>query len=86
MFFTAGIVHMFAVRPEDVIYDPLPLYHSAGGMLGIGIMMTHGSAVVVRRRFTASGYWRDVAEHGCTVRLAAGLGTGLTLLPSSPSF
>ena len=68
VFFTSGIMYMFAVRESDVLYDPLPLYHSAGGMLGVGIMLTHGSTVVVRRRFTASGYWRDVSEHGCTVR------------------
>ncbi|XP_037078682.1 long-chain fatty acid transport protein 4-like isoform X1 [Pollicipes pollicipes] len=67
VFFTAGIFHMMGLSSADVIYDPLPLYHSAGGMLGVGIMMTHGAGLLIRRRFSASGYWRDVSEHGCTV-------------------
>ena len=78
-------MYMFAVRESDVLYDPLPLYHSAGGMLGVGIMLTHGSTVVVRRRFTASGYWRDVSEHGCTVRPAPDTPPAATNTVGTPS-
>lgn len=82
---------MMAVREDDVIYDPLPLYHSAGGMLGVGIMLVHGAAVVVRRKFSASGYWRDVADHGCTVLTPLGSARPLrcftlSLLLTAPSF
>ena len=36
--------------PNLVLYDPLPLYHSAGGIVGIGLMMVFGTTVVIRKK------------------------------------
>ncbi|XP_073962812.1 long-chain fatty acid transport protein 1-like [Choristoneura fumiferana] len=61
-------VHTSArLSSEDVIYDPLPLHHTAGGVLGAGQAIILGSTVVLRKKFSASNYWSDVAKHGCTV-------------------
>ena len=38
----ANAVYMFyKMVPEDIIYDTLPLYHTAGGILGIYFIKVH---------------------------------------------
>ena len=54
-------------RPDDRLYDCLPMYHSVGGVVAVGAMLAAGGAVVVRRGFSASRFWADVAESGATV-------------------
>lgn len=54
-------------RPSDRIYVCLPLYHSAGGVLGVGITLTVGGSVFIAERFSAAHFWDDVADNGCTV-------------------
>ncbi|CAG9570628.1 unnamed protein product [Danaus chrysippus] len=51
---------------SDVVYDPLPLHHTAGGVLGAGQCLILGCTVVLRKKFSASNYWIDAAKHGCT--------------------
>ncbi|XP_046973611.1 long-chain fatty acid transport protein 1-like [Vanessa cardui] len=51
---------------SDIIYDPLPLHHTAGGVLGAGQCLILGCTVVLRKKFSASNYWTDVAKHKCT--------------------
>ena len=41
------------------IYDPLPLYHSAGGVVGIGLMTVFGATVAIRRKFSVRNFWKD---------------------------
>ena len=31
---------------SSVFYDPLPLYHSAGGVVGVGLMICSGATLV----------------------------------------
>ena len=50
----------------DRLYCVLPLYHSTGGLCGVGSALLNGAAVVLRKRFSASQFWPDVVEHGCT--------------------
>lgn len=60
-------VHTSArLTPSDVVYDPLPLHHTAGGVLGAGQALILGCTVVLRKKFSASNYWSDVAKYGCT--------------------
>ena len=51
-FYCAGMYYLndLASIPNLVLYDPLPLYHSAGGIVGIGLMMVFGSTVVIRKK------------------------------------
>lgn len=58
---------VFGIRPEDRIYCVLPLYHSAGGLCGVGMVMLTGATMVLRRKFSASAFWPDVRTHRCTV-------------------
>ena len=54
-------------RPGDRLYDCLPLYHSVGGVVAVGAALAGGAAVVIRPRFSASDFWRDVCEERCTL-------------------
>lgn len=52
---------------DDVVYNPLPLYHATGGALGIGAALMGGATVHIRRKFSASGFWDDIARSNATV-------------------
>ena len=52
---------------EDKIYCVLPLYHATGGLCGAGAALFNGGTLVLRRKFSATHFWDDVAEHGCTI-------------------
>ena len=54
-------------RPSDRIYVPLPLYHSAGGVVGIGTTLSVGGSAIVCRHFSASKFWRDCVTHKATM-------------------
>ncbi|XP_063629102.1 long-chain fatty acid transport protein 1-like isoform X2 [Cydia splendana] len=80
-------VHTSArLSSSDVVYDPLPLHHTAGGVLGGGQALVLGSTVVLRKKFSASNYWKDVAKHGCTAAQYIGeICRYLLAVPPSPS-
>jgi len=63
--------HWFAglidVRPEDRMYNCLPMYHSVGGVVATGATLVGGGTVVLRERFSASSFWKDVAAERCTL-------------------
>jgi fatty-acyl-CoA synthase len=52
---------------SDRIYCTLPLYHSTGGLVGVGVALMNGGALVVKKRFSATQFWPDVVRHGCTM-------------------
>ncbi|XP_072299259.1 long-chain fatty acid transport protein 1a [Eucyclogobius newberryi] len=57
----------FSMRNDDIIYDCLPLYHSAGNIVGVGQCLINGLTVVVKRKFSASRFWDDCIKYNCTV-------------------
>lgn len=59
--------HSFGLCPDDVLYSCLPLYHSAGAIMGAGQCLLFGLTVVIKRRFSASSFWDDCVKHNCTV-------------------
>ena len=63
--------HWFAglidVAPGDRMYNCLPMYHSVGGVVATGATLVGGGAVVVRERFSARGFWKDVIAERCTL-------------------
>lgn len=68
-FYMAGMVfsRSFKITPNDRIYCTLPLYHSAGGMLGVGMSWHGGACMVLRRKFSSTKFWQDIQENDCTV-------------------
>ncbi|MBS0377914.1 MAG: long-chain-acyl-CoA synthetase [Proteobacteria bacterium] len=55
------------VKPEDRMYNCLPLYHSVGGVVATGAVLVAGGTVVLRERFSASTFWQDVGAERCTL-------------------
>ena len=53
--------------PEDRIYNCLPLYHSTGGLVGVGAALLNGARLVIRKRFSVSNFWPDVRTSGATM-------------------
>jgi|CXWL01.1.fsa_nt_gi fatty-acyl-CoA synthase len=52
---------------EDRIYCALPLYHSTGGLCSAGAALLNGGTFVLRRKFSASHFWDDIADNECTM-------------------
>ncbi|KAM6949888.1 long-chain fatty acid transport protein 2-like [Lycodopsis pacificus] len=55
------------VTSSDIIYLNLPLYHTAGFIIGfIGAIET-GSTIILKRKFSASQFWDDCRKYSVTV-------------------
>uniref|UniRef100_A0A7N4NUM6 Long-chain-fatty-acid--CoA ligase n=1 Tax=Sarcophilus harrisii TaxID=9305 RepID=A0A7N4NUM6_SARHA len=59
--------HAYRMKPSDIIYNCLPLYHSAGNIMGVGQCLLYGLTVVIRKKFSASRFWDDCIKYNCTV-------------------
>lgn len=55
------------VTSEDVFYLNLPLYHSAGFLIGFAGCIERGNSLVLRRKFSASQFWDDCRKYNVTV-------------------
>ena len=58
-----------AIRPNknDKIYNVLPLYHSAGGVIAAGLALTSGASLVLKRKFSVNDFWDDVHKYNVTI-------------------
>lgn len=59
--------HIAGITEHDIVYTPLPLYHTAGGILGVSSVLLGGSTCVIKSKFSASKYWKDCLKYECTV-------------------
>ena len=63
-------IHWFAglagLTASDRLYNCLPMHHSVGGVVAVGAPLVFGGSVVIAERFSASGFWDDVARWECT--------------------
>lgn len=53
--------------PTDRIFNVLPLYHSTGGLVGVGPALLNGGRLILRRKFSASSFWQDANTSGATM-------------------
>jgi fatty-acyl-CoA synthase len=51
----------------DRMYNCLPLYHSVGGVVAIGSVLSAGGSIVISEKFSASRFWPEVAQFECTL-------------------
>lgn len=56
-----------SMKPDDVFYCTLPLYHGTGLVVCWGAVLAGGSAFALRRKFSASAFWSDVRHYDATV-------------------
>ena len=61
------MVHGCDIRPGDRNYCVLPLFHSAGGGLGVGMMIYGGATIIIKRKFSARSFWSDCIKYKATV-------------------
>lgn len=62
-----GMGEVFNVNSTDVNYIPLPLYHSNGGIVGVGMTLLRGNTAAIRKKFSASKCIEDCRKCGATV-------------------
>ncbi|KAG8230143.1 hypothetical protein J437_LFUL010394 [Ladona fulva] len=66
-FFCTAIFELVGLKGTDRLYTCLPLYHTAGGIGGIGQVLVNGCSMVLRRKFSASSYFKEAKKYNCTV-------------------
>jgi len=65
MFVGAGLRNLLCLDGE-IIYTSIPLYHLAGGIMGTSQCLIFNSAMVIKRRFSASQFWPDCIKYNAT--------------------
>ncbi|XP_045922194.1 long-chain fatty acid transport protein 6 isoform X1 [Micropterus dolomieu] len=58
---------MCGATSDDIIYITLPLYHMSASLLGIGGCIHLGATCVLKKKFSASQFWKDCVKHNVTV-------------------
>ncbi|CAH1391129.1 unnamed protein product [Nezara viridula] len=64
--------YILGITSTDILYDCLPLYHSAGGLIGVAAAFSTGATVVLRTKFSAANFISDCAHYKCTTALYIG--------------
>ena len=67
MSWTHWFAGMTGAGADDRLYNCLPMYHSVGGVVASGAVLLGGGAVILREKFSARSFWRDVADSGATI-------------------
>jgi len=73
-FATTGghVAQVTQLSDGDVVYAPLPFFHSSSLFTGWSSSLTAGVPIVIRRRFSASGTLADIRRYGATVMTYTG--------------
>ena len=71
---SGGCRFIIGIRSSDVVYSPFPLHHSVAGMIAMAGCFAGGFKFVLRKKFSASHYWKDCSKYKVTVSDAAILG------------
>jgi fatty-acyl-CoA synthase len=67
LFMMSGFVGALRPRSHDRIYNPLPLYHSTGGVCAVGLAFFAGGALILKRRLSVHEFWPDIHRYGATM-------------------
>jgi len=54
------------LNEQEVLYSPLPMYHTAAGLMVTGCALAEGLSTVTRKKFSASQFWKDCTTHNVT--------------------
>jgi citronellyl-CoA synthetase len=55
------------LKPQDIFYVPLPLFHATGLLACWTGTVSAGSSLVIKRKFSASEFWDDINLYQATV-------------------
>jgi fatty-acyl-CoA synthase len=67
-----GFAGAVGSKPTDKMYLALPLYHSTGGICGVGVVLCVGGTCVIREKFSAREFFPDIVRHECTLFVYVG--------------
>merc|ERR1719387_1476759 len=57
---------MSGLTVGDRLYTCLPIFHSAGGGIGVVGCILTGATLVLAKKFSNSNFWTDIVKHECT--------------------
>ncbi|XP_053321112.1 long-chain fatty acid transport protein 2 [Spea bombifrons] len=63
----SGMFDVCNVRPRDIVYTALPLYHSSAMMIGVCGCINKGATIALRQKFSATQFWDDCRKYNVTV-------------------
>jgi carnitine-CoA ligase len=61
-----SVTEMFGIAPEDRMYTFLPMFHGNALWYSSLVALWAEASIVLARRFSASGFWKDIRRFGCT--------------------
>ncbi len=76
------MIEHYALRADDVLYCPFPLFHLDALVLTVLAALELGTTAAIGARFSVSGFWDEVRASGATV--FDFMGATLTLLHKAP--
>lgn len=51
---------------DDVFLVTLPIYHSNAGCIGVGAGLISGCTIVLRKKFSATNFWKECIQYNVT--------------------
>eukprot|EP00096_Caligus_rogercresseyi_P012593 TRINITY_DN5325_c0_g1_i1.p1 TRINITY_DN5325_c0_g1~~TRINITY_DN5325_c0_g1_i1.p1 ORF type:complete len:706 (-),score=171.66 TRINITY_DN5325_c0_g1_i1:280-2397(-) len=66
MVIIVAIRNLLAMNSEDISYCYLPLYHASGIQMGIGNAFANGGKIIIKKKFSASNFWKDCVKYNVT--------------------
>ncbi|HNX29613.1 MAG TPA: long-chain-acyl-CoA synthetase [Syntrophomonadaceae bacterium] len=60
------------LSPESTQYMVLPLYHNSGFDIGYSLTIVSGTAMALRRKFSARNFWSDVRKYNVSIFIYVG--------------
>jgi crotonobetaine/carnitine-CoA ligase len=77
-----AFVERMHLQPDDRLFVVLPLFHVNGLFYSLGGALAAGASLLIAPKFSASTFWRTVADGGATVvNIIAAIGTILARRP-----
>jgi acyl-CoA synthetase (AMP-forming)/AMP-acid ligase II len=58
---------LLKIKPDDIFYTCMPLYHSSAALLGLCSALAAGCTFSIGRRFNREQFWKDVRESQATI-------------------
>nr|XP_056720786.1 long-chain fatty acid transport protein 5 [Euleptes europaea] len=63
----SSVFHLCGISSKDIVYTALPLYHTAGLLVGIGGCLEVGCTCVLKSKFSVSQFWDDCRQYRVSV-------------------
>ncbi|MCU1456766.1 MAG: AMP-dependent synthetase and ligase [Actinomycetia bacterium] len=77
-----GATNQMGHGPADVLYVTMPVFHGNALSSMVFPSLTSGASLVLKRKFSASGWLPDVREYGCT--FSSTIGRALAYILGTP--